>query len=704
MVPDNSRRVLHATLWVVVIASSVAAGMAVQRLSALRDEVESLAGQLRIDAGPESTLLYDAHDGVMSALFEEDRIAVPLAKISPHVLDAVVAVEDKRFWSHGGLDPRRILMAAVNNWRQGDYVQGGSTITQQLVRSLLLSREKNYRRKFKEAVLARRLEEHHRKDEILQAYLNRIYFGDGYYGIEAAALGYFGKSASELDTVEAATLAGLIKAPSLYSPTKSPRRARARRDVVLRVMRAQGVLSDQAYRAAVEVPLTIVTSGARPHEPDSRHARGAEYFRDAVSRELLSRFGPEAVYTGGLRVYTTLDPRLQAAAEEAVAARLRELSRTERNDEPLQSALVAIHPITGSVQAMVGGRDYFESPFNRATEAHRQPGSAFKPFIYAMALESGLSPGSRLDGLDEPIETSEGPWLPSGEHEVSSIRLRDALIVSSNRAAAHVLQNVGVRHALDLVSRFGIRSPMPAVPSLALGTGEVSLLELTAAYGVFANHGRLHEPVMIRRVVDRFGRELYRAPQADRPVVSEATAFLMTSMLADVVNRGTAAGARSAGFKLRAAGKTGTSNDYTDAWFVGYTPHLVTGVWFGYDKPRMIMQRGFAGVIAVPAWARFMTAATEGAADDWFEMPSSVVKVKLCRLSGMLATDRCELPVVETAPFDPEHPDVLAGSTLVREGGVYEELRRAGTEPEVCPLRHGEYDPAVPADYRPPPD
>ena len=218
------------------------------------------------------------------------------------------------------------------------------------------------------------------------------------------------------------------------------------------------------------------------------------------------------------------------------------------------------------------------------------------------------------------------------------------------------------------------------MPSVALGTGEVSLLELTSAYGVFANRGRWRNPSRIRRVVDRFGREIYRAPQSERPVISDATAYLMTSMLADVVNRGTAAGARSAGFKLRAAGKTGTSNDYTDAWFVGYTPHLVTGVWFGYDKPHMIMRRGFAGVVAVPAWARFMKP-HDRSRRRLIRMPSSVVKVKLCRLSGMLATDRCEQPVVEPAPFDPEHPDVLAGSMLVRDGGAYEDLRQAATCP-----------------------
>jgi membrane peptidoglycan carboxypeptidase len=335
----------------------------------------------------------------------------------------------------------------------------------------------------------------------------------------------------------------------------------------------------------------------------------------------------------------------------------------------------------------VGGRDFRESPFNRAIDAKRQPGSAFKPFIFAMALESGYAPSTQLEGLDQPIATAQGPWLPGGEHETTSVRLRDALVVSSNRAAAHLLQEVGVNRTLDLVQRFGVSSKMPNVPSLALGTGEMSLFELTSAYGVFANRGVWREPTMIRRVVDRYGREIYRAPEAERPVISEATAYLMSSMMADVINRGTAHTARAAGFRLPAAGKTGTSQSYADAWFVGYTPSLVTGVWIGYDKPQTIMNRGFAGVVAVPVWARFMAAALRGATTDWYEMPGSLMKVKLCRISGLLATDQCHLPVVgETFA----HTEADAAGAAIREGGVYDELRHVSRLPETCPLPHGE--------------
>jgi 1A family penicillin-binding protein len=697
----------------VLIVLGVLTGLVVHRLWMFRDGVEKLADRLTLNVGPESTLLYDTNNNLVSALFEEHRIGVRLEAISPHLVNAVVAVEDKRFWNHGGIDPRRIVMAGVANHRAGQIVQGGSTITQQLVRSILLNRQKSYTRKFKEAILARRLEERYDKRDILAAYLNRVYFGDGYYGIEAAAIGYFGKPASALDIGEAATLAGLIKGPSVYSPTQAPERSRKRRDLVLNVMRAEGLLSEKEYQDAIAVPVnTLVARGDTAGVADPRHTRGAEYFRDAVTRDLVKRFGAEAVYTGGLRVYTTLDRRLQAIAEDVVSARLMRMPHRRNAGEPLQGALVAIEPRTGFVKALVGGRDFTESSFNRAIDARRQPGSAFKPLIFALALESGLSPSTTLEGLDEPIPTREGPWLPDGEHELTSIRLRDALVVSSNRAAAHLLQQVGLHRALDFVSRFGVTSPMPEVPSLALGTGEVSLYELSAAYAVFANRGVWRAPTMIRRVVDRYGHEIYRAPDTERPVISEATAYLMTSMMADVVNRGTATTARTAGFRLKAAGKTGTSSDFADAWFVGYTPQLVTGVWIGYDKPQMIMDRGFASVVAVPTWARFMTAATRDVSDDWFQMPGSLTTVKLCRVSGLLATDRCHLPVVEPPPFDPNDSDVLRTAVLpiVREGGVYEELRHVGRMPEPCPLHHGDvhlsdlqFDEPESPSYRPPP-
>lgn len=687
----ESRRWIATTGWTLAILFGLATGIVVQRLWVLRADVEELAQHLVIDHAPESTLVYDANDELVSAVYQEHRIAVPLDKISPPAVNAFIAIEDQRFFRHHGLDYRRILKSAFVNLRAGEIVQGGSTITQQLVRSVLLSREQTYARKLKEAVLARRLEERYSKQQILEAYLNRVYFGDGYYGIEAAALGYFGKPAAQLNAVEAATLAGLIKGPSVYSPTKAPDLARARRNLVLVQMHAQGLLSED-LQTSLAAP--IEARANRPEEAparDPRQSREAGYFRDVVHRELIERFGADAVYTGGLRVYTTLDPRLQALAEEAIASRLRTIPPARGISEPLQGALVAIEPRTGFVRAIVGGRDFDESPFNRAVDARRQPGSAFKPFIFAMALESGFLPSSQIDGLDQPIETREGPWLPAGEHEESAVRLRDALALSSNRAAAHLLQDVGIRRTLDLVSRFGITSPMPMVPSVALGTGEMTLLELTAAYGVFANRGVLKTPVVIRRVEDRDGHDLYRAPASERAVISDATAYMMTSMMADVVNHGTATTARSAGYLRKAAGKTGTSNDYTDAWFVGYTPEIVTGVWFGYDTPHAIMNRGFAGVVAVPAWARFMTAAAgNGGKETWFKRPGSLVPVTLCRISGMLATDRCHLPVVDTVLENPGDPNTSV-QAIVQEGGVFEDLRHIGRTPDACRLLHGDY-------------
>jgi penicillin-binding protein 1A len=665
----------------------VATGAAVHRLWEIRTGLEQLADRLTLDVGPESTLLYDSHDNVVSALFEEHRITVPLERISPHLINAVLATEDKRFYHHDGIDLRRIGMAAIANIRAGQIVQGGSTITQQLVRSILLDRQKSFTRKFKEAILARRLEERYAKRDILQAYLNRVYFGDGFYGVEAAAQGYFGKHSSDLDAVESAMLAALIKGPSLYSPTKAPELARRRRDLVLALMRGQGMLTAREYEDARALPVVAQLATGAGASDGLGEMRFAAYFRDAVARELIQRFGSEAVYTGGLRVYTTLDRRLQALAQEIMAQRLSRATRA--GDEPLQGALVAIEPATGHVKAMVGGRDFRESPFNRAIDAKRQPGSAFKPFIFAMALEAGYAPSTRLDGLDRPIATADGPWLPGGEHETDSVRLRDALVVSSNRAAAHLLADVGIMRTLDLVERFGVRSAMPTVPSLALGTGEMTLFELTSAYGVFANRGIWRPSTLIRRVVDRYGRELYRARDTERPVVSEATAFLMTSIMADVVDRGTGHAARANGFRLKAAGKTGTSQSYADAWFVGYTPQLVTGVWFGYDQPQTIKDRGFASVVAVPAWARFMAAAHKGVEPRWFDMPASLMKVTLCRLSGDLATERCHLPVIEPPAFDPELP-FAAVASVVREGGVYEELRHVTRLPPPCTLPHSD--------------
>ena len=324
-------------------------------------------------------------------------------------------------------------------------------------------------------------------------------------------------------------------------------------------------------------------------------------------------------------------------------------SASAANEPPLQGSIVAIDPKTGYVKALVGGRDFAESPFDRARQARRQPGSAFKPFVYASALEAGYAPGTMLRDLDQPVEAIDGPYLPRGEHEEAEMTVRRALTVSSNRAAVHMLQHVGMSSVLNYAQRFGIESPLPAVPSLALGTGEVTLLELTSAYAVFANKGEHVEPTLIRRVESASGEVLYRARSATRHVVSEDTAYLITNMLSDVIQRGTANNVRRLGFTAPAAGKTGTTDDVADAWFVGYTPRLAAGVWIGYDDPRAIRRGAFASTIAVPVWTSFMTAATprrqgkKGEPREQFEAPAGLEKVAYCPVSGEPAGPNCQL-------------------------------------------------------------
>ena len=346
-----------------------------------------------------------------------------------------------------------------------------------------------------------------------------------------------------------------------------------------------------------------------------------------MRRQLVQLFGADRVLRGGLRVYSTYDPEMQQQAEQAIAKRIEQIAGARKGARDLQGSLVAMSPISGDVYAIVGGRDFRESSFNRATQARRQAGSAFKPIIYAAALERGFSPGTLLKHLDTPIEGSED-WMPNGGHERDEYTVRGALKVSSNRAAAQLLQQVGVTTAIYYAQRLGIASRLPIVPSLALGTGEVTLLELTAAYSAFANQGSVASPRLVLRVEDQSGTTVWFAEERHIQAISSTTAYLMSSMLSDVVTSGTATRVRSAGFKLPAGGKTGTTDDYADAWFIGYTPHLLTGVWFGLDQPAPIMRDGFGGTVAAPAWARFMIAATRGAKPDWYRMPSDVEKVR----------------------------------------------------------------------------
>jgi 1A family penicillin-binding protein len=605
-----------------------------------REELRSL-GEM-----PQATTLYDVHNRPVFTIFKEYRIEVPLTKVSPHLRRAIVAFEDQRFANHSGIDIIRIFGAVWADLREGRKAQGGSTLTQQLARQSFLTREKRLWRKVQEIALARRIERMYSKDEILELYLNKIYFGDGLYGAEAAARGYFGKPAADLDLAEAALLAGLVNAPSVNAPTVSMPRALARRALVLNAMREQNVITSDAFDRASKEKIRLVDT-LRREEPLG------QYFKEEVRQQLVKQFGWERLSEGGLRVYTTIDAAMQRAAESQVATALQqiELRRAKRKvapaGEPLEAALVAMDPTTGEVRAMVGGRDFKTSRFNRATQAFRQPGSAFKPFVYAAALEAGYSPSSLVTRLDEPIQTLQGAWMPEDEHsDGSAITVRAALRTSSNRAAVRMLEEVGIAKAVAQARKMGMGN-VPSVPSLALGSGEVTLMAMTSAYASFADQGLLRPAIFIRRVENANGEVLFNAKPAPEQVVSAQTAFLMTSMLSDVVNYGTAYKARQEGFTHPAAGKTGTTNDFVDAWFIGFTPHLVTGVWVGFDKPRTIIANGFAGELAVPMWARFMKQATAADKPDAFKAPQGLMAVGVCRLSGQLPTAACDRVITE---------------------------------------------------------
>jgi penicillin-binding protein 1A len=642
-----------------------------------RDELRALGESVV------GTTIYDASDRPVFTLPTRYRIEVPLGRISPNLRKAVVAVEDVRFYGHNGIDGVRLVGAILTDIRQGRAAEGASTITQQLARVSFLTREKTLRRKIREAILARRIERLYSKDEILTFYLNKVYFGDGLYGAEAAARGYFGKSAADLSIAEAATLAGLLRAPSATNPIVDPQRAINRRNVVLKVMREHGVIDTAAYQAATAEAISL-RDNLREEEPVGVH------YKEVVRRQLMERFGKEAVYQGALKVYTSLDPETQKAAEEALVSSLRQIDATirPRGTEPLQAALLTLDPATGEVRAMVGGRDTRSVGLNRALQTKRQAGSAFKPFVYAAALESGYSPATVLDQLNVPVDTYEGAWLPEDEHSAAaSMTIRTALRTSSNRAAVRMLENVGIERAVSYAKQLGVGT-VPNVPSIALGSGEVTLASITSAYAAFAQGGVVREPVFIRRVEDEDGAVVFRADSRPRRVFSEATAFLMSTILADVIDAGTANRARSVGFTLPAAGKTGTTNDFVDAWFVGFTPTVVAGVWVGFDQPRTIVRNGFAGQLAVPMWARFMKAATKGDRSTWFQPPRNVVSVDVCRVSGSLPGAGCR-----------NAPSISRTGEITYRSMIYREYFVRGREPKATCAVHAVESTPYPEPY-----
>ncbi|MFV0437594.1 MAG: penicillin-binding protein 1A [Desulfopila sp.] len=554
-------------------------------------------------APPQATVIYDRHGREVERIFSENRTVIPLQAMHSLLPSAFVAAEDGRFFSHHGLDMFSVLRAAFANLRSGRKSQGGSTITQQVARALLLSPEKTYIRKFKEAILAWRIDTVLSKEDILYIYLNQIYLGEGAHGVEAAAHVYFAKNAAELDLAEMALLAGLPQAPSRYSPLNNFQLAKMRQRYVLNRMAEDGYISAEQARAAYGVEMHLVT--------DRRAVQAIDgYYLDVVKKEAAGRIG-RPLQDAGARIYTALDQQLQRQAAQAVvnglkATRARQALQGDGLKEMPQGALVCLEQKTGRVRAIVGGADYTLSPFNRATQARRPAGSAFKPFVYAAALESGWNAQSVIS--DAPLAIAGGKgrvWQPKNYSRTShgDTRLETALAQSYNIATVRLMQKVGVRKVHAMAKSAGISATMPPDLSLALGAVDVSLMEMTAAYTPFANNGQYLQPTTIETmIVD--GRQIPFGPAAPVRIMQPHSAVAMRMMLEEVILEGT--GRRAGGLVGRSGGKTGTSDESRDAWFIGFNGNYLAGVWVGHDRNQSLGATESGGRTAAPIWHEFM--------------------------------------------------------------------------------------------------
>jgi penicillin-binding protein 1A len=612
----------------------------------------------RLTRGVGDTWFHTA-DGRRWFRLDEQRHDVPIADIAPHLQHAFVAVEDHRFFLHPGVDPIALGRALVRNVREGGARQGGSTLTQQLARTLFLSNRKSYGRKAREAVIAFLIEVQLSKQQILELYLNRIFLGAGIYGVEAMSQRVFGKPAKSLTLAESALIAGLARAPAALSPWSNLDEARARSHVVLARMRDEGFITDAEYRDARQAQLRV-----RPYrsDSDSRHGYAKAYLRQRFRDEFGGDHPPD------WRVQTTFVAELQDAAEAAVRNGLQRTGKPQ-----LQAALVAIDPATGNILALVGGRDYQKSAFNRASRSRRQPGSAFKPFVFAAALERGMSPVSTLTGLNRIAPQGPDEWTPRNVHDDApdELTLRAALIESNNRAATLLQQQVGTGRVLRVASRAGL-DDLPDVPSLALGSGLVTPLAITTAFAMFPNGGLSVRPRDIVRVRDADGGIAFAQRVETERVIAPAVAFQMVMMLEDAVDRGTGSAARQLGIRFPIGGKTGTTNEFKDAWFVGFSSSVVVGVWVGYDDPQPIGAEGYGGRYALPIWADFMQRAARLRPPLEFERPAGLAEETLCAISYRKPVDGCPI-YTEYFKEGDEVPDRLC---TIHRGSIRQRLTR----------------------------
>jgi penicillin-binding protein 1A len=627
----SARRSLLGIIIIVILVLFVGVALAGSSLLyyLLLKELPSIAA-LKDYRPSITTRVYADNYELIDEFFLEDRKVIKYEHIPKMVIQAFVAAEDARFFQHKGFDMQSMSRAFFKNLEAGRIVQWGSTITQQVAKALYLSPEKSYLRKIKEALLAYKIDTYLTKEEIITLYLNHIYLGHGTYGIEAASQGYFGKSATDLTLAEAALLAGLPKAPSSYSPYLHPERAHQRQAYVLARMLEDGYITEADKKQALARALRF-----RSIKPKDKIA---PYFIENIRRYIQEKYGSDVLYKEGLEVYTTLNIPMQKAAREAVEQGLKEVEGREGYEAGLvQGALFAMDPKSGAIRAMVGGRNFNRSEFNRATQSRRQPGSAFKPLIYTAAFDKGMTPATLI--VDAPIiypdpSSPDGVWKPKNFDEkfLGPTTLHNALIHSRNIITIKILEEIGVDYAASYATNMGITSALSRNLTMALGTSGVTLQELVRAYGVLANGGKRVQPFFITKIVDRTGQVFEETQVKVEQVIDPRIAFMTSYVMQDVVESGTGQRVKRLGRPV--AGKTGTTDDMRDAWFLGFTPSLVAGVWVGFDQERSLGKQEVGGRAAAPIWLYFAEKALQGMPVEVFSIPEGIVFTKVDPKTG----------------------------------------------------------------------
>lgn len=700
--------------WLVIVPLlllAVGAAVGGLLLTLLWSEYSARAAQFdleRLERMESASMIYDREGGLMGKIFIQNRDPVPYDKLPKVLVEAVVAAEDQKFWSHDGVDYQGIARAALANWSAGRIRQGASTVTQQLARNSFDLKERTYRRKLLEMALAYRIEDRFPKEKIMELYLNRVYFGGGLYGAEAAARGYFGVPAAQMTAAQAAVLAGLLKSPNSLSPWTNPELSKTNRDYVLKQMRDMGFLTREAYTQALAEPLKV-----RERSDPVKTSYAMEYVR----QQAINSLGYDRAMNGGFRIYTTLDTPMQQEAERALQRKLDEVEKRpgyanqsfaefqqrfaasppkpgSSNTQPpnyLQGAVLALDNKTGGILVMVGGRDFRHSEYNRSVQGSRPIGTAFAPLVYAAAFEKGLFPGdvvqdwaldNRLVGIggSAGILGEWGVERPDNEYE-GEITLREALVRGKNAAVVRVGFQTGLDAVGKVAADAGIRSPLRPYANSYLGSSELTLEEATLAYTMFPGGGtRPDRTHIIERIEDPDGALIYERKTERKPVVSDATAWQVHSLLTDALVRGTGSKAMTDGglAVAGAAGKTGTAYNFTDVWFLGYDEPVTCGVWIGFDRPQQIFRGAFGADLALPVWVDVMNASRSEFPSSPLKPPVTVEQVDVCRLSGELATDKC----VERKP--------APGGAAQSESTVYSEYTRIGKAPTVqCSVHAG---------------